>query len=100
MLSNCSFTDCSITAGVIEQSVKEQLESKAIYIYRHLNCRGIVRMDFILEKNSNKLFFLEVNTMPGQSEQSIVPQQVIASGKSLQSFYEALLEDSFNHYTA
>ena len=82
-----------ITPAQIDENLKEQLESKAMYIYRHLNCRGIVRMDFILEKNTNKLFFLEVNTMPGQSENSIVPQQVRASGRKLMDFYGELLED-------
>jgi D-alanine-D-alanine ligase len=82
-----------ITPARIDKSLKEQLENKAAYIYRHLNCRGIVRMDFILQKSSGKLFFLEVNTMPGQSENSIVPQQVRAAGLSLKSFYGQLLED-------
>ena len=82
-----------ITPAVIDNNLKEQLESKATYIYRHLNCRGIVRMDFILQKSTNKLFFLEVNTMPGQSENSIVPQQVRVSGRTLKDFYGELLED-------
>ncbi len=82
-----------ITPAKIDNSLREQLETKASYIYRHLNCRGIVRMDFILERDTNKLFFLEVNTMPGQSENSIVPQQVRASGKTLEDFYGEILED-------
>ncbi len=84
-----------ITPAQITPSIKEQLENKAMYIYRHLNCRGIVRMDFILEARTNKLFFLEVNTMPGQSENSIVPQQVRAAGMNLADFYSALLEDCY-----
>lgn len=82
-----------ITPAKIDNSLKDQLESKATTIYRHLNCRGIVRMDFILQRGTNKLFFLEVNTMPGQSENSIVPQQVRASGRTLKDFYGELLED-------
>ncbi len=88
-----------ITPANIDTNLREQLESKAMYIYRHLNCRGIVRMDFILQRGSNKLFFLEVNTMPGQSENSIVPQQVRASGRSLKEFYGALLEDCMKNYS-
>ncbi|MBA3829146.1 MAG: D-alanine--D-alanine ligase [Taibaiella sp.] len=84
-----------ITPAQIEDNIKEQLETKAAYIYRHLNCRGIVRMDFILHKQTNKLYFLEVNTMPGQSENSIVPQQVRASGRELKEFYGELLQDCF-----
>jgi len=82
-----------ITPANISDDIHEQLKTKASYIYRHLNCRGVVRMDFILQKGSNKLYFLEVNTMPGQSENSIVPQQVRAAGKSLMDFYGNLLQD-------
>jgi len=83
-----------ITPANISSTIKQQLEKKAEYIYRHLNCRGVVRMDFILQQPSNKLYFLEVNTMPGQSENSIVPQQVRASGMDLKEFYGALLADT------
>lgn len=87
-----------ITPARIDNKIKEQLETKAQYIYRHLNCRGVVRMDFILQKSSGKLYFLEVNTMPGQSENSIVPQQVRAAGLSLKEFYGALLEDCMANF--
>ena len=89
-----------VTPAEIDQKTREHLETKAASLYRHLNCRGIVRMDFILEKKSGKLFFLEVNTMPGQSENSIVPQQVRAAGKSLKEFYGDLIEDCLQSRTA
>lgn len=88
-----------VTPAEIDNNLKEQLESKAMYIYRHLNCRGIVRMDFILQRSSNKLFFLEVNTMPGQSENSIIPQQVRAAGKDLSDFYGELLDDCMKNFS-
>lgn len=82
-----------ITPAPITEDILAQLQSKAASIYRHLNCRGVVRMDFILQKGTNKLYFLEVNTMPGQSENSIVPQQVRSAGISLMDFYGSLLAD-------
>ncbi|WP_276134351.1 D-alanine--D-alanine ligase [Polluticoccus soli] len=88
-----------ITPAPIDDSIREQLETKASYIYRHLNCRGVVRMDFILQKGTNKLYFLEVNTTPGQSENSIVPQQVRASGLTLKEFYGSLIEDCIKNNT-
>ena len=39
---------------------------------------------------------LEVNTIPGQSEASIVPQQVKAMGLTLKEFYSSILDDAFN----
>jgi D-alanine-D-alanine ligase len=82
-----------ITPAPISNAIREQLENKACYIYRHLNCSGIVRMDFILQNKTNKLYFLEVNTMPGQSENSIVPQQVRAANLTLRNFYGDIIED-------
>ncbi|WP_118975425.1 D-alanine--D-alanine ligase [Taibaiella koreensis] len=82
-----------ITPAVIDHDVLMQLNRKAEGIYQHLNCKGIVRMDFILHKKTNDLFFLEVNTMPGQSENSIVPQQVRAAGLNLMTFYGNLLQE-------
>ena len=85
-----------ITPAPISDKVKEMLETKSQYIYRHLNCRGIVRMDYILQNGTDKLYFLEVNTMPGQSEASLVPQQVTAAGITLSEFYNSLVEDCLN----
>lgn len=60
--------------------------------YRTLNCNGVVRIDFILQEGSKDFYFLEVNTVPGQSENSIIPQQVRATGKTMQEFYSELIE--------
>lgn len=87
-----------ITPAPIDEMTREMLETKAIFIYRHLDCRGVVRMDFILQRKTGKLFFLEVNTMPGQSETSLVPQQVQAAGKSLREFYGAILEECLRQH--
>ena len=59
-----------------------------------MNCRGIVRIDFIYNEELGEPYMLEVNTVPGQSEASIVPQQVKAMGWTLQQFYTALLEEA------
>lgn len=86
-----------VTPADITDDIRDQLIRKAVTIYQHLNCRGIVRMDFILEQSSGNLYFLEVNTMPGQSENSIVPQQVKAAGMDLKTFYGILLSETLKH---
>jgi len=82
-----------ITPAPVPADVLDQLNRKAKAIYACLNCSGMVRMDFILEKKSNELYFLEVNTMPGQSENSLIPQQVAAAGMDLRTFYGNLLQE-------
>lgn len=58
-------------------------------LYRYLGCRGVVRMDYILK--GEELYFLEINTVPGMTEVSLVPQQIRATGKSITSFLTELL---------
>ncbi|WP_308199468.1 hypothetical protein [Chitinophaga sedimenti] len=81
-----------ITPAEIPNEVAEKIRNTASALYDRLNCRGIVRVDFIVEDTGN-LYFPEVNTMPGQSENSLVPQQVRAAGKSLREFYGMLIEE-------
>ncbi|MET6998209.1 D-alanine--D-alanine ligase [Chitinophaga defluvii] len=82
-----------ITPAQVGEEVTQLVQHTASRLYRLLNCRGIVRIDFIWEEATGKLFFLEANTMPGQSENSLVPQQVRAAGKTLQDFYGELVEN-------
>lgn len=82
-----------ITPAPISQEIDTLLAEIAKDIYQYLNCEGVVRMDFILQKDTQKLYFLEVNTMPGQSENSIVPQQLKAANILLEEFYNQLLLD-------
>jgi len=83
-----------ITPAQVPDEITQRVQQTAGVLYDRLNCRGIVRVDFIWEEATGKLFFLEVNTMPGQSENSLVPQQVRASGRTLQEFYGMLIEES------
>ena len=86
-----------ITPAQISEEVLQSMQEKAKSIFLQLNCRGFVRMDFILEAASNELYFLEVNTMPGQSENSLIPQQLRAAGISLRDFYGQMLEECLSH---
>jgi D-alanine-D-alanine ligase len=54
-----------------------------------------VRIDFIYNEPSGQPYMLEVNTIPGQSEASIVPQQVKVSGWTLKEFYSKLVQECF-----
>lgn len=81
-----------ITPARISPEIKDDLEKTAKAIYEVLHCDGMVRIDFILQKNTQILYFLEVNTVPGQSENSLIPQQIAANGMSLKEFYGNLIE--------
>ena len=84
-----------ITPANVEEEVAEKIRKEARKAYSVFNCNGVIRIDFIYNEKIGKPFLLEINTVPGQSAASIVPQQVRAMGWTLMDFYSALLEDCF-----
>ena len=84
-----------ITPAQVEESIAEQIRATAIKAYHVFNCSGVIRIDFIYNEAAGRPYMLEINTVPGQSEASIVPQQVRAMGWSLSDFYSALLQECF-----
>lgn len=84
------------TPALIDDHMKQQLETAAKKVYELLNCRGVVRIDFIYSDKAKQPYMLEVNTVPGQSEASVIPQQVKAMGWTLLDFYSAVIEQAFS----
>ena len=78
---------------MLEEVFADAIRQAAEKVYTVFNCRGVVRIDFILNESDNKPYMLEINTIPGQSEHSIVPQQVKVMGWSLKEFYSKLVEE-------
>jgi D-alanine-D-alanine ligase len=81
-----------ITPADLPQSKNEEIAEIVTEIYLRLNCKGMVRIDFILLEGTNDFYFIEVNTTPGQSSASLIPQQVRAAGLDLMEFYGELIE--------
>ena len=84
-----------ITPANVEEAVAEKVRNEAKKAYAVFNCNGIVRMDFIYQEKDGFPYLLEINTVPGQSEASLVPQQVVAMGMTLKEFYSLLIEECF-----
>lgn len=80
-----------ITPAPIPASLSVQCQKQSAFLYEALDCRGMVRFDYILEGDT--FFFLEANTTPGMSEASIIPQQVRAHGWTLGHFLDLIIED-------
>jgi D-alanine-D-alanine ligase len=85
-----------ITPAEIDEAAAGKIREAAKKIYSIFNCRGVVRIDFILNEENGNPYMLEINSIPGQSEASIVPQQVKAMGWSLKEFYTKLVEECFD----
>jgi len=89
------FTE-EITPAILEDSMESKIRETARKIYQVFNCSGVVRIDMIYNEAKGEPFMLEINTVPGQTAASVVPQQVRAMGWTLKQFYSALIEDALS----
>ena len=85
------------TPAEVDEVVADKIREAAQKIYTAFNCGGVVRIDFIYNEQAGKPYMLEVNTIPGQSEASIVPQQVKVMGWTLKEFYTKLLQECLSN---
>lgn len=85
-----------ITPARISDEVTERVQELSSHIYDVLGCRGIVRVDYIY--SNDKLYFIEINTIPGMSKASIVPRQVNAMGIELSDVLTLQIEDAIERF--
>jgi len=82
-----------ITPANISETLRVDCEILSAAIYKYLNCRGIVRIDYLVR--DEQLYFLELNTVPGMSVASIIPKQIKAMEKmSIKELYSKLIKEA------
>lgn len=86
-----------ITPARLTPETTERVQAETSKIYDILGCRGIIRIDYILtgEKGKEKINMLEINTTPGMTATSFIPQQVKAAGLNMAEVLSDIIEDSF-----
>lgn len=84
-----------ITPGRMNSEEVARMERIAKKVYAVLNCKGAVRIDYFLQEDTGAFYFIEINTVPGQTETSLISQQVLAMGMELAHFYTLLIEEMF-----
>ena len=82
------------TPAPLRAETRKRVEEIATAIYVKLNCRGVVRIDFILTGDEGDFYFIEINTIPGQTATSFIPQQVAAFGMPLNDFYTKMIKET------
>lgn len=80
-----------ITPADLPRSIVDRLHHDSLAAYKRLNCYGVVRMDYIIKGDTP--YFIEVNTVPGMSSASIVPQQVAHMGMTTGDLWEQVIRD-------
>tara|TARA_B100000780_G_scaffold78892_1_gene53490 strand:+ start:1401 stop:2375 length:975 start_codon:yes stop_codon:yes gene_type:complete len=83
-----------ITPAIISLELQEQIELVAEKVYNILSLSGFSRSEFILV--DQELYFLEINTVPGLTEESILPQQAICAGISFEELFDNAIQSALN----
>ena len=81
-----------ICPAQIPDALRDQIQEVSKKIYSHLGCAGLVRVDYIASEEG--LYFLEVNTIPGMTSASLVPQMVRAAGLSMTDFLSTVIDNA------
>ena len=76
----------------IPDQMRVSIQEMSKKIYKFLGCNGLVRIDYIV--NEKGIYFLEMNTVPGMTEMSLVPKQAAAAGMGLEEFFNILIDNS------
>ena len=79
----------------IEKDLETKIRETSKKIHQLLGCGGLTRSDFILAK-SGKIYFLEVNTIPGQTQASLCPKEAKAAGISFPEFLDRQIQMALN----
>ncbi len=66
----------------IPDELEKRLKEQALIVHKEMNCKHLSRSDFIVDEN-NQIFFLEVNTIPGMTNTSLIPKEIVEEGLSL-----------------
>lgn len=82
-----------ITPARISNQLTESIQQTTSKIYDLLNCHGIIRVDYIIT-NGNQINLLEVNTTPGMTPTSFIPQQIPYTGLTVTEVLTEIIEDS------
>ena len=82
-----------VTPADMPEEITNEIQDLSSTIYDLLGCKGIVRVDFIIV--GGKPYFLEINTVPGMTEESLIPKQAKAAGIELAELYGMVIEDLF-----
>ncbi|MFP4470865.1 MAG: D-alanine--D-alanine ligase [Bacteroidales bacterium] len=83
-----------IVPADIPEELEIQIKETSAFLYKKLNCRGVVRVDYIHHTDDDILYFLEMNTVPGLTRESIVPKMAREMGISLQELFTMMVEDA------
>lgn len=82
-----------ITPADLPEEITRELNRMTLSVYKTLGCRGVARVDFIIRGRTP--YMIEINTVPGMSSGSILPQQAAAMGMGMTELFNIIIDDTF-----
>ena len=82
-----------ITPARVPDELRDRVQAMTLKIYDIIGAHGIIRTDYVLI--DDEIYLLEVNTTPGMTATSFIPQQVRAAGLDIKDVLTDIIEDSF-----
>lgn len=81
-----------ICPAPISDELTTQVQDISCRIYKHLGCKGLIRIDYIAAPDG--IYFLEINIIPGMTNASLVPKMVRAAGMDFTAFLTQIIENA------
>jgi len=85
-----------IVPADIAAELEIHIKQTTAMLYKKLNCKGVVRADYIYSEKEETLYFIEINTVPGLTKESIVPKMAREMGISLTELFTMLVEEAMS----
>lgn len=98
---NAKYSDPSSqtdTSPDLPEDIVEKIQDAACRIFRELDCRGLSRIDFFLEKDTGEIIFNEINTLPGFTNISMYPMLMANIGYPLPKLVDKLIESTYMNW--
>lgn len=80
----------------IPEEIKEKIFDYAVNVFKAIGCKDLARADFILEEGSGRLYFIDLNTIPGMTKTSLAPEAAKEAGMEFKDFLDRLIKDNIS----
>lgn len=82
----------------IPDEIRKKIQKQAVKVFKAVDCQDLARADFIWNEIDGKLYFLEINTIPGMTATSLAPQAAAAAGMNFSQFLDKLINTALKRY--
>ena len=82
--------------ALVDEKIQEEIRNYALKVFKAIDGHGLSRVDFFLDKKTNKVYLNEINTMPGFTKISMYPQLMADFGITYSDLINKLIELAFD----